>query len=279
MGRISLLLALICSLVFSASGLDAQSRDVIGTLPLALFAEGDVPAYTGQLSLGGAVADGAMLATGAGAALIPQKDLLRNLLAGEVTEEALALSVPDQPLVTVTVSPRQLKDFLEAGLSHLTLEEQTKQIDYEASAFEGFPQVGGFRYQGDLSAPAGERVTRIMLNSGTDLTLTDETECLLLVTTAEVLSGCWGYPVMEGSDTGVTERDALAELIRSGTLDSTYSGGGRLELIGHMGDSLAGRYPLGLLAVLAIIVVMLTARSGTHFLDRLRGLWSGPESE
>lgn len=272
---IPLLAVLLCCLGYSASAETGQGQDTVGTLPLVLYAEGDTSSYTGQLSLGSAVADGAILVTGADVALIPQEDLLRNLLAGEVTGEELALSVADQALVTVEISPKQLKDFLETGLSHLTLEEQTKQIDYEASAFDGFPQVGGLRYQGDLSAPAGERITRVMLDDGTELALTDEDGQLVLVTTAAVLSGGYGYPALEGTSTGTTEQEALAALIRADVLDSAYDGSGRLQLIGHTGDSLAGRYPLGLLAVLAILVVLLTSRSGSRFLELLRSRWSG----
>ena len=102
----------------------------------------------------------------------------------------------------------------------------------------------------------------------------DETECVVLVTTAEVASGAYGYPELEGCAAGSSERDALAAMIRSGALNAQYSVKGRLKLIGHTGDSLAGYYPLGILAVAAIIVVVMTARSEARFIDKLRSRWS-----
>ncbi len=275
-----ILVILICvpvCLTSSADGVDSSGRDTVGTLPLVLKAEGDVPEYTGQLSLGGAVADGAILLTGADAALIPQKDLLCNLLAGEVTEEKLAMSVADNELVTVSVSGKQLKEILEAGLSHLTLNDTTKRIDYEQSVFDGFPQVGGFTYEGDLSAPVGDRVVYITLDDGTELSLEDETEHVLFVTTAEVASGAYGYPKLEAHAVGSGERDALTAIIESGTLNAQYSVKNRLKLIGHTGDSLAGYYPVGIIAVAAIIVIMMTARSETGFIEMLRSRWSSRE--
>lgn len=268
---------LICAsvgLTLTAYGTDGAEQNAVGTLPLVLKAEGDVPGYTGQLSLGGAVADGAILLTGADAALIPQKDLLGNLLAGEVTQEKLALSVADNELVTVSVSGKQMREILEAGLSHLTLDDSTKRIDYEKSAFDGFPQLGGIRCEADLSAPAGDRVIRITLADGSELPLEDEAGRIVLVTTAEAASGAYGYPELEGNALGSGERDALAAMIQSGTLNAQYSVKGRLKLIGHTGDSLAGYYPLGLLAVAAIVVIVMTARSEEKFIDTLRSRWS-----
>lgn len=278
----ALLLFLLTALVPSALALNKQDsvgQEVIGNLPLLLRAEGETGVTVGQFSLGGAVADGARLASGADVAIIPLEDLLCNLLVGELTADEIARSVADQELMVVQISPAELKEYLEIGLSHLTLDGTTLTIDYEQSSFSGFPQVAGFTYRGDTSAPAGQRVSRVTLSDGRALDLSDNGETLTLVTTQAMLNGTYGYPEREGQSIGVTEREALAGLVQSGGLSQDYDGADRLTLIGHTGDSLAGKFHLGILAAIAIVVVVVTGRSGTGFLERLAALWEHPQTE
>lgn len=254
--------------------LAVEEQEMVGTLPLILRVEGDVSASTGQVSLGGAVADGALLASGADVALIPAEDLQHNLLAGTLTWSEIADAVAAEQLVVVQLTPVQLKAYLEVGLSYLTLDTRTLKINDAASAFAGFPQVAGFSYRGDTSAPVGQRVSRVVLSGGKELDFDDDSSKLTLVTTEAVLSGAYGYPAAQGEAIGVTEQQALADLIRSGVLTESYDGANRLKLIGNSEDSLAGEFHLGILAVIAIAVVVLTGRSSTEFLERIGARWS-----
>jgi hypothetical protein len=269
-----LLLALALSIAASALD-DLDSVD----LPLLLQMEGEREAASDQCSLGSAVADALRWSTGADVAVIPADALIKNLLPGQRTLTDLSACVADSsPICTVSVTPKQLKAFLEAGVSHLTLDETTLELDQTASAFDGFPQVGGLSYRCDLSAPVGSRILELSLSDGGKLDLNDQETLLTLAAPQSMLDGSYGYPVLKGATTQtVTLPQALLRFIADGQIDSTYSGSAQVKWIGVANDSILGDLPVGWIAAAAIVILLCTARSRDEFLETLHSIWGNGE--
>jgi hypothetical protein len=251
-------------------------------LSLLLRMEGSQSAQIEQCSLGAAVADALCWATGADVAAVPADDLSKNLLAGARTLEEFQQAVSDEEAVaTVSVTPAQLKEFLEVGVSHLTLDEENLTLDEENSAFGGFPQVGGVSYRCDLSAPVGSRILAMTLSDGTQLELDDATTALTLAAPMSLLDGSYGYPALAGGATAteLTLPLALYRFVAAGGVGSDFAGSSTVTFIGAANDSILGSLPVGWLALAAIAILFLTGHSREEFLDLLRARWSGQALE
>jgi 2',3'-cyclic-nucleotide 2'-phosphodiesterase (5'-nucleotidase family) len=122
---------------------------VVGTTGIELDAR---KARVAESSLGNLVADAARAAMGAQIALV-QANLLRPqvLPAGDLTREALtgALLFPDERVVLVEISGRQIEDALEQSFSVLPRPST------------GFLQVAGMRVTFQSKAKAGQRVAQV----------------------------------------------------------------------------------------------------------------------
>lgn len=111
-----------------------------------------------ECDLGNFGADAIRWYTGADLALFASGDLGITLAAGDIREQSIADSFPqDKDIVVTEVTAEELRALLEQSLSHITLGPD-EAIDTAASAYEGFFCISGFSYSYDASAPAGSRV-------------------------------------------------------------------------------------------------------------------------
>lgn len=160
-----------------------------------------------ETAIGDLCADAARWASGADIAILCSGDIGGNLIGGDITYgDCKRVFYEDKALAVVEITPAQLKDLLEAGVSHMALNEEV-MIDRDTSAWGGFPQISGFEFSYDVAAMVGNRVHEIRLG-GVTLDLTDATTPLRLCATEEMLSGGWGYRDMgggEGADATLTE--------------------------------------------------------------------------
>lgn len=123
-------------------------------------------AYCTESALGDAVADALRTETRAELAVVFCGDLDLYLIGGELTYTDVEAAIPvNSEYVMAELSLAELTGILETGLSHLTLTE-AEEIDYSASECGDFPQISGFSLRCDASAPAGERILDLTLDSG-----------------------------------------------------------------------------------------------------------------
>ena len=232
---------------------------IIGWVPaLATSNTGD-GSFIAQSDLGSAVADAAIYATGAQLAVMCGGDLAGNLRAGERTYEELCFVFTKDPqLVCAQVTPAQLKQLLEFCLSHIRIEPDTKRIDRDASVFAAFPQLGGCSMEYDASAPIGERVRWIKLNSGEKLDWSDNT-CYELVCPEALLSGEYGETGLRITpiQTGWTACQAMAQFISDGVMGQ-YVNVERIYVVGSMESLLIESYGLSALLPIAAVIILVS---------------------
>ncbi|NLV50974.1 MAG: hypothetical protein GXY20_09830 [Clostridiales bacterium] len=256
--------------VFVASGtvsVPAQTgTDIACIVPQVLSAIGEKDARSQECTLGDAVADAVRAALEADIAVVCGGDLINNLLPGEITWDGLrAVFKEDRPLAVAAVTPKELRGILEGGLSHITLDE-TETIDRVASAYDGFPQISGFMLSYDVSAPPGMRVYEIRLN-GEKLDLEDDMTVLKLAATEHMLSGGYGLPVIGGTDSSEkTLSGALAEYMNNGITEYTTLTV-RIYPMGGQDGSLKSLFPLGIAAVLILLIVVGNGQRFKHMYD------------
>lgn len=219
--------------------------------------EEGLPDTCAETSLGNLCADAARECCGADFALLPAEAMEGTLAHGAIFASDLERIIPqDDSLFIVSISAAQLFDLLETGVSHLVT-NQAEQIDSERSAWQGFPQVSGFSWTYDASAPAGERVLSVS-RDGVELDPADETVQYTLVTTAPLLEGFLDYQLPgTHQDTGFTLRDALTHYCTGrDTLSALPS---RATVIGTASYPLWEQFPLPALVGICLVVALLAA--------------------
>jgi 5'-nucleotidase len=150
------LLAMPAALAASGNG-----TELAGTVPRLLTATSDKNARCVECTMGDAVADAVRKYLGADIAIVNGGDLKANLPGGEITwDELRSAFAEDRPLATAIVTVRQLREILEAGVSHIRM-NASERIDEPSSVYDGFPQISGFTLYYDASAPVGQRVHRM----------------------------------------------------------------------------------------------------------------------
>lgn len=180
-----------CSVIFAVSllcGNVSAGSEPLGTVGELLVSSGDVDSQLEETPLGATAADAAQYVSDADAVIINGGVFSANLMGGEVTyQDCRSVFGEDLPLYTAEVSPAELRAILEYCVSaaRVTPEEA---LDREASRFDCFPQISGFSFLYDLSAPSGDRVVWIR-HGEQELDLNDTSGQLLLCTTEPVLSG------------------------------------------------------------------------------------------
>lgn len=209
--------ALLAALVFlcAASPIYA-AEETLGTVPWLLTATSEEDARYRQCSLGDAVSDAVRLYLNADIAIVNGGDLIGNLQPGEaVPSDVQACLRADKILATAWVNGAQLREILEASLSHVTLTDR-REYDAEASAHDAFPQISGFRLSYDPGAALGERISRLTYQ---DVPVQPE-DSFLLAATEEMLAGGYGLPaVAEYTQTHYTLGSVLEQYIRDGMED------------------------------------------------------------
>lgn len=247
---------------FLASVVPADSysgSDVAGTVPRILTAVSERDARYLECTFGDAAADAVKFALGTDLAIVCGGDLVHNLLPGEITyNELKAAFREDRPLAVIDVTPKDLRVILEAGLSHVTLDE-TEKIDGAASAYDGFPQISGFTLSYDTTAPPGERLHEVKVN-GKQISLEDETTVYTLAATEFMLSGGYGLPPVDGAVVSkLTLSEAMAMYLNHEMPDYSQTGR-RIHPMGAQNGSLSALYPMGI----SLVVILLIAVGNGH---------------
>lgn len=241
--------------------------EIAATVPRGLACTVDSDSRCYECTLGDATADAVRAATGADVAIICGGDLKRNLLPGELTYDKLERSFePERYISVLTVTPKTICEILEAGLSHITLNEQ-QRIDPENSLYEGFPQISGLMIKYDASAPPGERVYEIKLGSE-KLDPEDDATLLNLAATEHMLSGGYGMPVIEGGEpVGLTLSDAIVWFFHTDQVPDYFETGLRIYPVGSKDGSVMNYLPLGMLLLVILIVSLGNSRRYKHMVD------------
>ncbi len=232
----------------------------VGRVPILLrTSQGDSPktATNQDSALGNAAAEAARIWAGTDLAILNGGDLGADLQPREVTwEEVQGAFSTDRALATVTVTVEELWQLLESGVSHAVLDDQLK-IDREASSFGGFPQIAGFTFTYDMSAPVGQRIYSVTLDSGEALDReADGGRELTLCATEYMLTGGYDYPAVDVQIRllGVTMAEAMADALAQGKLEAVDYGG-RVRVIGSGDDTLISTDPMMVILFLAVMVL------------------------
>lgn len=208
---------------------------------------------SGESTLGSAAADAVRFASGADFSVVNGGELIANLEPRELTyDEISSVFLHDRSVSVTVVTPKDLKELIEHGVSAIVLNER-ESIDRELSAFDGFPQLSGFELTYDASARPGERVMRITVN-GERLDLSDDFTEYTIAASKFMLSGGYGYPELKHTDTGITLADALADYVAAGIPDS-YTGKDRITVVGCTDYNIINRVPVAIIPVALVIWV------------------------
>jgi 5'-nucleotidase/UDP-sugar diphosphatase len=165
--------------------------EVVGTATEAIEGSREV-CRAMECSMGNLVADamldrvaeqGVMIAIQNGGGLRATID------AGEITMGEVLTVLPfSNTLATVDISGADVIDALENGVS-----------DVENGAGR-FPQVAGLKYTADLTKPAGERISDVMVGSGDNFAPIDEEATYTIVTNNYMRGGGDGYGTFAEGD-------------------------------------------------------------------------------
>lgn len=208
------------------------SDEILGHCESRIHAFGERTAKNAEMPLGDLTADAVANAVDCDIAIINGGVFFDDLLGGNITRRSICDVIPeDLALVSVAISPATLKAILETGVSHVTINAEDR-IDYTNVAYNGFPQISGFQFTYDASAPSGNRVLSITLDEN-ELDLTVDVPYITLATTEELAAGGCDYPVLSGATaTGQSLQDALAAYIQSlGTVKPPQDNG-RITVLG-----------------------------------------------
>lgn len=249
---------ILCALVVilclsSASALSED--DPAGNVPRTL--SGGDAALSDETSLGRAVADALVYASGAQIAVVNGGDLGNSLGAGVQTRSAARAALSqDRETAVAQVTPKMLRAILEVGVSHIIVNRDNSVLEHDQSQFDGFPQVSGFWFQYDAAAPVGERVMRIEVEGVGAVDLEDDATQLTMAASAYMLSGGYGYPQAEDvTALDMTLSDALIRYITSG--QGTGMGtGSNMSVAGSRDNSIISIVPSWLLPAVVVIFVV-----------------------
>ncbi len=249
-------LLLLATPAAQAAGVNGQ--EIAGTVPRLLSATSDKDARCVECNLGDAVADAMCKYLDADIAIVCGGDLKANLF-GDITWDELRNAFPeDCQLATAVVTVRQLREILEAGVSHIRLNASEK-IDTASSVYDGFPQISGFTLFYDASAPVGQRVHDIYFGDE-KLALDDDSTTLTLAATVFMLEGGYGLPRVDHivrSD--LTLPDIFARYMNDGMAD--YLGTDkRIRTMGTAGGGFSG--PVVASVIIAAIWISIYRRPG-----------------
>ncbi len=255
--RLSLCRAVLClflAQLLAAGAFAYDADEVIGRAGTRYTGVIDPDSRSAETGLGNAVADAVCMAAGTELSIIPGGLICNNLIAGDVTWSRLELIFSaDEPLAVAELTPKQLCALLEQCMSHLTVDEQ-QYIDYEASAYDGYPQISGFSFRCDVSAPVGERISRLTDSDGNELDPRDDQTVLRVASVAGFFAGDYGPGPVAYETPGGTVLDAMASFIQAGCL--TGEEDGRVKIVGSSDNTLLGDFPVVLAALTLILLVV-----------------------
>lgn len=198
----------VCMVVFTLSCAMTvpvfAANEVVGQNELLLTAMNEPGARGGECTLGDATADAMRESFGTEIALLPGGVFAFNLLGGDITREDVYLIFPGEDMLgTAELTAAELWEVLEHSVSKFTVNE-SDCVDWENSLFDGFLQVSGLSFRFDASSLPGERVTEVTLDDGRTIDPADHETIITVVSTAEMLSGGYGYPTLDWRETDLT---------------------------------------------------------------------------
>ena len=231
-----------------------ESNISVGEIQNSL--DGGKAALTGETTFGLATAEAVRYLSGCQAVIINGGDLGEGVASGSVTNEAIKTAITnDRDLAIVQITPSQLRDLLEEGVSHIVADSDTESISLEKSEFDGFPQVSGFWFEYDVTAPTGERIMRIELEGIGELNLSDTETKITAAATKYMLSGGYGFtPITEMKSLGFTLSEALTKYIASGE-ESGIAGESNMQVAGVKENLIKSWLPKWALPVIILVVI------------------------
>lgn len=231
----------ICLLKSLPAALAYDGADQVGMVDtLIRYSEEPGSEYI-ETPLGDVAADSLRYVSGADAAIVNGGELFSNLQAGACTwEEVQAVFQENKEIGIARITPAQLWEILEHGVSYLTLGSDEK-TDLEVSGFEGFPQISGISFKYDISALPGERIQYVLVNDE-PVEREDSATIITICATTFMLEGGYDYPAVEYESLGLGLADALAQYIHaSGTLYIPDDVSKRHDIIGAYDKPLISR--------------------------------------
>ena len=255
MRRLAITLGLLLSLTMFVSAAAPPDDAVAGNTPTLLKATNPPGCNTSEMALCDVIADATRASGGTELAIINGGDVIHNLDGGETTwGDIRFLFSEDRALGVTEITGAELLELLEHGVSHATVDMSTETLDLEASAFDGFPQISGFSFSYDPSAPEGLRIVSMELDGGKNIT-SDMT--LRLTAPIFMLEGGYGYPALEYQPMDVTLSEAMGRYYGGETLPEFRTG--RITCIG-MSDRFSFSRPMIFFVAIAAILISLSVR-------------------
>lgn len=208
-----------------------------------------------ESALGDLLADAALEETGVQMAILPAGVMTGTLEKGAVFQSDVERVVPENAeLVTVRLTVADLAALLEQGVSKLSRNE-SEQID-ATSGWDGFPQVGGFSWEYDVSAPEGERLQYIRYD-GQELDLTDCQSTYTVVSVPALFDGSMGYPACSFERTGTELRQALRDYCSA--RDSIAVPASRSTAIGTASYPIKDRLPVMAVVIVGVLIALVAS--------------------
>ena len=178
-----------------------------------------------------------------------------TLEKGAVFQSDVERVVPENAeLVTAWLTVADLAALLEQGVSKLSRNE-SEQID-ATSGWDGFPQVGGFSWEYDVSAPEGERLQYIRYD-GQELDLTDCQSTYTVVSVPALFDGSMGYPACSFERTGTELRQALRDYCSA--RDSIAVPASRSTAIGTASYPIKDRLPVMAVVIVGVLIALVAS--------------------
>ena len=246
----------LCGAVLLCTILSTQAAEqVIVRSDADISSAGSLPSTCSESKLGCLAADAAVYAMGADLAIIPGGLVDGTLEHGAVFPSDLSRVIPeDADLTLYSVTLPQLKSLLEYGLSHLTTDD-TDRIIIQASSFEDFPQVSGFTWTYDVSAPVGARVLYLSID-GTEVDLSDTSMSFTLAAPSAMLERA-GLSLHQISTGPFTLRSSMLTYL--GSLDLLSPPSSRTTAIGTANYPLIDKLPITAIAAACVLIAVLAA--------------------
>lgn len=244
---------LLCCIVALCSVLPASAMEqALIQSEADISSESPLPSTCSESQLGCLAADAAVSVLAADFAVIPGGLLASTLERGSIFASDLLRVVPeDEQLFLYTITLPQLKTLLEYGLS-LLVTDDADRIMVDASAFDDFPQVSGFTWTYDVSAPVGERVLYFRTNNN-EVDLTDTTLRFTLAAPSGLLERA-GLSPSQIPSSPHTVRSVLHAYLES--LELLTAPLSRTTAVGTSSYPLVDRIPIVAIAAACILIAL-----------------------
>ena len=144
---------------------------------------------TQEMPIGNLVADAYRSASDADIAIANGGDIRADIEAGVITRGDIISVLPfGNTLMVKKITPAVLFEVLENGVSGIILDDENN-IDYEQSPQGRFLQVSGFSFSYNPTAPEGERIISVTLDTGYSLSRSNTTDYLTIAGSNYVMTG------------------------------------------------------------------------------------------